>query len=287
MHELVIFDCDGVLVDSEVISNEVLARMLTREGLPTTLRESRRTYQGLLLTDIRSRAEAKLGRSLPPGWLAEYGHERAEAFRHGLEPVAGAGYAADRAPADPSFSLRSVVCSYCPDRGSGQASAPSITALELSHVTMCPQCGQVRWWRAEEVGRCGVSGWSWRALSGAGSRRTPTRPESGRWARSRSVRNAHPRRRSLRSVWVDLISEKHARRLQDLVRSTQLQWILPRSRHNRRLSSPARRTKPRNKPPSNSAWLRQQLSVALDANTLIVLTRWGELGVLRGSPSPA
>jgi beta-phosphoglucomutase-like phosphatase (HAD superfamily) len=37
MHELVIFDCDGVLVDSEVISNEVLARMLTREGLPTTL----------------------------------------------------------------------------------------------------------------------------------------------------------------------------------------------------------------------------------------------------------
>ena len=33
MHELVIFDCDGVLVNSEVISNEVLARMLTREGV--------------------------------------------------------------------------------------------------------------------------------------------------------------------------------------------------------------------------------------------------------------
>jgi HAD superfamily hydrolase (TIGR01509 family) len=99
MHELVIFDCDGVLVDSESISNEVPARMLTREDLPTTLREARRDYQGLLLADIRSRAEAKLGRSLPQGWLAEYEHERAEAFRHGLEPVAGAAKAVQRVKA--------------------------------------------------------------------------------------------------------------------------------------------------------------------------------------------
>jgi HAD superfamily hydrolase (TIGR01509 family) len=99
MHELVIFDCDGVLVDSEVISNEVLARMLTHESLPTTLREARRDYQGLLLADIRSRAEAKLGRSLPAGWLAEYEHERAEAFRHGLEPIAGAAEAVRRVKA--------------------------------------------------------------------------------------------------------------------------------------------------------------------------------------------
>jgi HAD superfamily hydrolase (TIGR01509 family) len=90
MHELVIFDCDGVLVDSEVISNDVLARMLTREGLPTTLSEARRDYQGALLADVQSRAEAKLGRSLPADWLAGYERERAEAFRHGLEPVAGA-----------------------------------------------------------------------------------------------------------------------------------------------------------------------------------------------------
>ncbi len=93
MRELVIFDCDGVLVDSEAISNDVLARMLTREGLPTTLREARCDYQGLLLADIRSRAEAKLGRSLPPGWLDEYERERAEAFRRGLKPVAGAAEA--------------------------------------------------------------------------------------------------------------------------------------------------------------------------------------------------
>ncbi len=99
MHELVIFDCDGVLVDSEVISNNVLARMLTREGLPTTLTEARRDYQGLLLTDIRSRAEAKLGRSLRPGWLAEYEHERAEEFQRSLKPVPGAAEAVRRVKA--------------------------------------------------------------------------------------------------------------------------------------------------------------------------------------------
>jgi HAD superfamily hydrolase (TIGR01509 family) len=99
MHELVIFDCDGVLVDSEVISNNVLARMLTREGLPTTLTKARRDYQGLLLADIHSRAEAKLGQSLPPGWLAEYEHERAEEFHRSLKPVPGAAEAVRRVKA--------------------------------------------------------------------------------------------------------------------------------------------------------------------------------------------
>lgn len=44
--ELAIFDCDGVLVDSETISNTVLAQALTAEGLPTTLDDARRDYQG-------------------------------------------------------------------------------------------------------------------------------------------------------------------------------------------------------------------------------------------------
>jgi HAD superfamily hydrolase (TIGR01509 family) len=96
MHDLVIFDCDGVLVDSEVIANEVLARMLTREGLPTTLGEARRACQGLLLTDVRDRAQAKLGRPFPPDWIAEYEHERDEAFRRELEPVEGAADAVRR-----------------------------------------------------------------------------------------------------------------------------------------------------------------------------------------------
>jgi HAD superfamily hydrolase (TIGR01509 family) len=99
MYDLVIFDCDGVLVDSEVISNEVLARMLTREGLPTTLTEARRACQGLLLTDVRDRAQAKLGRPFPPDWVAEYEDERDEAFRCELKPVEGAAEAVQRVKA--------------------------------------------------------------------------------------------------------------------------------------------------------------------------------------------
>lgn len=87
---LVIFDCDGVLVDSEPISNRVLAEMLTAEGLPTTLVQARRDYQGLLLVDIVARVEAKLQRALPDDWLARYESERAIAFEDELGPVAGA-----------------------------------------------------------------------------------------------------------------------------------------------------------------------------------------------------
>jgi HAD superfamily hydrolase (TIGR01509 family) len=88
--QLVIFDCDGVLVDSEVLSNDVLARLLTESGLPTTLPEARAAYQGLLLDEVVSRAEAQLGSALPENWLEEYERQRSEAFRARLKPVAGA-----------------------------------------------------------------------------------------------------------------------------------------------------------------------------------------------------
>jgi HAD superfamily hydrolase (TIGR01509 family) len=94
--QLVIFDCDGVLVDSEVISNDVLARSLTAEGLPTTLAEARRDYQGLLLADVVSRAQAKLGRTLPEDWLERFERDRAEAFHRELRPVPGAAEAVQR-----------------------------------------------------------------------------------------------------------------------------------------------------------------------------------------------
>jgi HAD superfamily hydrolase (TIGR01509 family) len=88
--QLVIFDCDGVLVDSEVISNRVLAAMLTEQGVPTTLPQARSEYQGLLLADVLARAEAKRGRVFPADWLARYEAERGEAFRRELGPVSGA-----------------------------------------------------------------------------------------------------------------------------------------------------------------------------------------------------
>lgn len=91
--QLVIFDCDGVLVDSEVISNDALARALTEQGLPTTLTQARRDYQGLLLADIDSQAQAKLGRPLAKDWLQRYERDRAAVFRRELRAVPGAAEA--------------------------------------------------------------------------------------------------------------------------------------------------------------------------------------------------
>ena len=90
-----IFDCDGVLVDSEVISNRVLAEMLTDEGLPTTLPQARREYQGLLLEEVVSRAEERLGSALPSAWVERYEAQRNDAFRRELRPVAGARQAVE------------------------------------------------------------------------------------------------------------------------------------------------------------------------------------------------
>jgi beta-phosphoglucomutase-like phosphatase (HAD superfamily) len=64
--------------------------MLTAEGLPTTLAESRRAYQGLLLSEVLELAQQKLGRALPPDWLDQYERVRGEAFWRELRPVPGA-----------------------------------------------------------------------------------------------------------------------------------------------------------------------------------------------------
>ena len=88
--ELVIFDCDGVLVDSEAISNRVLAESLSAEGLTTTATQARSEYQGLLLADIHDRAQQKLGRELSADWLARFEAARDDAFRRELQALPGA-----------------------------------------------------------------------------------------------------------------------------------------------------------------------------------------------------
>ncbi len=88
--KLVIFDCDGVLVDSETISNTVLARTLTGAGLPTTLDDALRDYKGRTLSDVGERAEQRLGRPLPADWLTRFRDARVVAFERDLRAVPGA-----------------------------------------------------------------------------------------------------------------------------------------------------------------------------------------------------
>src|SRR5215207_10852675 len=94
-HELVIFDCDGVLVDSEPLSNRILAERLTAIGLPTTTEESIRDYMGRSWRTDQEIIEGRLGRPLPGGWVDAYHAAVIAAFATELEPVAGIAAALD------------------------------------------------------------------------------------------------------------------------------------------------------------------------------------------------
>lgn len=65
---LVIFDCDGVLVNSEPVANRVVAEMLTAEGWVMTPHEADRRFLGMSFPDMVPVVEAELGRKLPPQW---------------------------------------------------------------------------------------------------------------------------------------------------------------------------------------------------------------------------
>lgn len=93
--ELVIFDCDGVLVDSEPLANRELAAMLTDLGIATTTEESMARFMGRAWDTITPLIEADLGRPLPAGFVDAY-HERVfAAFDAELRPVPGVETALD------------------------------------------------------------------------------------------------------------------------------------------------------------------------------------------------
>jgi HAD superfamily hydrolase (TIGR01509 family) len=87
--ELVIFDCDGVLVNSEPISNRVLAEAIGEAGLTMSTEEVARGFEGMRLRDIQAAVERRLGRSLPSGWLASFERRRATEFAAGLDAIPG------------------------------------------------------------------------------------------------------------------------------------------------------------------------------------------------------
>ncbi len=64
-HELIIFDCDGVLVDTEPTTNALLAACVTEAGWPMDVDESIRTFKGRDLHEIRAEVEKHLGVELP------------------------------------------------------------------------------------------------------------------------------------------------------------------------------------------------------------------------------
>ncbi|MGB7975561.1 MAG: HAD-IA family hydrolase, partial [Roseiarcus sp.] len=87
--ELVIFDCDGVLVDSEVIALGVMRRRLGEAGLRLTDQETRERFLGRRLDSSLHRIEAELGAQLPESFRDEFSREILCAFARELKGVEG------------------------------------------------------------------------------------------------------------------------------------------------------------------------------------------------------
>jgi HAD superfamily hydrolase (TIGR01509 family) len=94
--ELVVFDCDGVLVDSERIAVRVEARFLAELGWPLSEAEVVERFMGRTAEFMDDAVEAQLGSRLPDDWKDQFQRRYAEAFAAELGPVDGVTEALDQ-----------------------------------------------------------------------------------------------------------------------------------------------------------------------------------------------
>jgi len=86
---LFLFDCDGVLVDSEIIAAEVDAKLFTELGVPLTAEDIVRRYAGLTLRKIIEMIEKDTGRQMPEDLFERHRTILEERLARDLKAVAG------------------------------------------------------------------------------------------------------------------------------------------------------------------------------------------------------
>ncbi len=120
---LLIFDCDGVLVDSERIALEILAAMLTELGWPIDPAECRARFMGRSTRDVLTEAEQILGRPIPA--------ELREAVQARL-------FARLRRELQPVRDIRDVVAALSYPVCVASSSPPERIALSLEVTDLAP-----------------------------------------------------------------------------------------------------------------------------------------------------
>lgn len=86
---LVIFDCDGVLVDTEQAANKSLTERLNLLGWDISYEACRRRFVGKSLKSVQAEVEVELGRNLAADWDVTIEREEIEVFRHTTEAIVG------------------------------------------------------------------------------------------------------------------------------------------------------------------------------------------------------
>ncbi|MEU2308829.1 HAD family hydrolase [Streptomyces misionensis] len=132
-YDLIIFDNDGVLVDSEPISNRHLAAYLTELGVPTSYEDSLRDYMGSAMHRVHDLVLERTGRRLPEDF-DDVLHARIFAsFERELRPVPGAVDVLEKLAADG--------VPYC------VASSGSHQKIRVGHRT----AGLDRWFQEDRI----------------------------------------------------------------------------------------------------------------------------------------
>ncbi|MBL1105407.1 HAD family hydrolase [Streptomyces sp. 5-8] len=132
-YDLVIFDNDGVLVDSESISNRLLAAYLTELGHTTSYEDSIRDYMGSAMHRIHELVLERTGRRLPADFDDVFHARVFAAFEQELRPVAGVAGVLEKLAADGM--------PYC------VASSGSHARIRVGHRTT----GLDRWFAEERI----------------------------------------------------------------------------------------------------------------------------------------
>lgn len=91
--DAVLFDCDGVLVDSELITHQVLSQMLGELGWSITPEDAMRIFVGKAVKDEAALIEAHTGFAITEEWLALFRSRRNAALERDLVEIPGAGAA--------------------------------------------------------------------------------------------------------------------------------------------------------------------------------------------------
>ncbi|WDO06946.1 HAD family hydrolase [Streptomyces murinus] len=132
-YDLIIFDNDGVLVDSEPISNRHLAAYLTELGIETSYEDSLRDYMGSAMHRVHDLVLERTGQRLPADFDDVFHARVFAAFERELGPVPGAAEVLEKLAADG--------VPYC------VASSGSHERIRVGHRTT----GLDRWFREERI----------------------------------------------------------------------------------------------------------------------------------------
>lgn len=88
-YKLIIFDCDGVVVDSEPLAAEVICEMVGELGIHMEVDEALERFNGRKVGTWVEELESSLGRSIADSFIPEFRRRSAEQFRLKLTPVSG------------------------------------------------------------------------------------------------------------------------------------------------------------------------------------------------------